>query len=94
MLPKKTFKNNLFLLRVVSKEEGGPRFGFSISKKVAKSAVVRNKMRRLGYRLIKDYISRIDSSLLVSITFISIPKDSEVAVKNLEQILKESKIIK
>ncbi|MFZ2522876.1 MAG: ribonuclease P protein component [Minisyncoccia bacterium] len=37
------------------------RFSFSLSKKNCKSAVLRNKLRRRGYSVIKDIIINIES---------------------------------
>lgn len=82
------------MLRLASKEEKGARFCFSISKKVAKNAVMRNKMRRLGYKTIEKYIPQINTNKLINISFLSIQTDEKIITKNLEQILKESKIIK
>ena len=88
----KTFKNNLFLLRFVLKN-GDSRFCFSVSKKTAKSAVVRNKMRRAGYRLLKNYLSEIKPEVLALFSYKFIPKNDEEIIKNLESILKDSKLI-
>ena len=90
----KTFKNNLFLLRFVLMKEPLSRFCFSVSKKIAKSAVARNKMRRAGYRLLKKYIPKIQSNTLVLFSFRVIPKDGAEMAKNIESALKESKLIK
>lgn len=88
------YRNNLFLLRFVANKEKTSRFGFSISKKVAKNAVVRNKMRRAGYRLLGKYLLEIKSGLLASFSFRGIPQNNEEIIKNLESILKKSKLIK
>jgi ribonuclease P protein component len=85
----KVFKNNVFLLRFVS-EIGGPRFCFSVSKKVAKSAVVRNRLRRAGYKELQKYIPRIKSNVLAVFSFRIVPKDNEEIIKNLESILNDS----
>ena len=90
----KTFKNSLFLLRFVSGSEENSRFCFSVSKKVAKNAVVRNKMRRAGYRLLGKHLAEIKSKILAIFSFRMIPKSDDEVIKNLELILKESKLIK
>ena len=97
----RVFRNKLFLLRIVSLPgTSSSRFAFSISKKVAKSAVVRNRMRRTGYRLIKKYIKEIPSDLLVSFTFQNLPKEKikkeieKEVEENLKNILLESKLLK
>src|SRR3989339_1598045 len=93
----KVFRNKLFLLRFVSKTEPtnrNSRFCFSISKKVAKKAVMRNKLRRTGYRLLQNYLSEIKPEILAVFSFREVPKDSEETSKNLEQVLKEAGLIK
>jgi ribonuclease P protein component len=101
----KTFKNNLFLLRFVSQsvqssefshldKNYSSRFCFSVSKKVAKNAVMRNKMRRAGYRLLEKYFFEIRPKIIASFSFRKIPKNDEEIVRNLESVLKESKLIK
>ena len=89
----KTFKSNLFLLRFVSKD-GPSRFCFSVSKKIAKSAVVRNKMRRAGYRSLEKHFPEISSNILALFSFRTIQKNDEEIIKNLKSILTESKLIK
>lgn len=48
----------------------GPQVSFTASKKVAASAVLRNKLRRRGYAAMKPLIPRLspDSALLISYT--------------------------
>ena len=41
-----SFRNNLFTLRFLKNSLGINRFGFVVSQKVSKKAVVRNKVRR------------------------------------------------
>jgi ribonuclease P protein component len=89
----KTYKNSLFLLKFVP-QNGESRFCFSISKKVAKNAVVRNRMRRAGYRLLEKYLPDIKIKILAVFYFRIIPKSNEEIIKNIELILKESKLIK
>jgi ribonuclease P protein component len=90
----KTFKNNLFFLKFVPQNDPGSRFCFSVSKKVAKSAVVRNRLRRSGYRLLLRYISDIKPKIITIFSFKTVPKNDEEIIKNLESILRESKLIK
>jgi len=91
----KVFKNNVFLLRFVSnKGESNSRFCFSISKKVAKSAAVRNRLRRIGYRSLNKYLPNIKLNVLAVFFFKIVPKSDEEIIKNLENILKESKLIR
>jgi ribonuclease P protein component len=87
----KTFKNNLFLLRFVSKsDQKESRFCFSVSKKVAKSAVVRNRLGRAGYRFLEKYIPKIKPNILAVFSFRAVPKDNQEIIKQLESILNDS----
>jgi ribonuclease P protein component len=90
----KVFKNNLFLLRFVRGDASGSRFCFSVSKKVAKSAVVRNRMRRTGYRLLKKYVPDIKPNILAIFSFRTVPKNDEDFIKNLDLVLNESELVK
>jgi len=90
----KVFKNNLFLLRFVSGNEQNNRFCFSVSKKIAKNAVVRNRLRRAGYRLLQKHLPKIKPNTLTLFSFKTVPKNDEEIIKSLESILKESKLIK
>jgi ribonuclease P protein component len=89
----KTFKNNLFLLKLVSTESGG-RFCFSVSKKIAKNAVVRNRLRRSGYRFLKIHLPEIKIRVLALFSFREVPEGDREIIRSLESILKESKLIK
>lgn len=86
-------RNPLFLLRFVLNKESGSRFGFSVSKKVAKSAVVRNRLRRAGYRFLKKHLPSIKQNILAVMSFREVPKDDIYIEKNLESILKNSKLL-
>lgn len=91
----KTFKNNLFSLRFIYQSDPLPsRFCFSVSKKVAKDAVARNKMRRAGYRLLEKRLAEIKPKVLAVFSFKMVPKNDDEIIKSLESILSESKLIK
>jgi ribonuclease P protein component len=90
----KVFKNNVFLLRLVQGNSKESQFCFSVSKKVAKSAVVRNRLRRTGYRLLQKYLLEIKSNTLALFSFRKVPKDDEETAQNINSILKESKLVK
>ena len=91
----KTFKNKLFLLKFVSKEKPGPsRFCFSVSKKIAKNAVARNKMRRAGYRLLEEYLPQLPANILAFFSYRAMPGNSEEIGENIKSVLIDSKLIK
>ena len=66
LLPKsKSLRGNFLLLRFKSIRDGGDfKAGVSISKKIAKSAVTRNKIRRIVYRELSYVKKNISSSSL------------------------------
>ena len=86
----KVFKNNLFLLRWVYGKDPQSRFCFSVSKKVAKSAVVRNKMRRSGYRALEKYLPQIKPNVLAVFSYRMVPKSNDDIINNLKSILNDS----
>ena len=62
------------------------KFSFTISKKTAKTAVLRNKIRRAGYRTISTFLPKIRDGFLVRFSIYSIPtqkNDLENDIKNL-----------
>lgn len=88
----KSFKNKLFFVQIAAADE--MRFGFSISKKIAKNAVLRNKWRRASYRLLRKHIPSISSKKLVRFSFRALPRDEVELEQNLESILKEANLIR
>ena len=45
----------LFYLLYINNSNSIQKFSFVVSKKIAKSAVIRNKLRRRGYSIIRKY---------------------------------------
>lgn len=89
----KTFRNNLFLLKITESKEPQSRFCFSVSKKVSKKAVTRNKLRRSGYRFVEKHLSGVQSGVLAIFYFKAVPKNNDELERGLESILKSSKLI-
>lgn len=90
----KVYNNNLFFLRVVGGGDEKSKFCFSVSKKVAKKAVDRNRVRRSGYRSIINFINEIKPYVSALFSFKRIPKDSIETQNMLREILKISNLIK
>jgi ribonuclease P protein component len=84
----KTFKNDLFLVKIAFDKVPGGKFSFSISKKIAKSAVVRNKMRRWGYHFIQNHLNMIPDALLANFSFRKMPKNKGEVFENLTLIIR------
>ena len=54
-----SFKNSLFILKIMKNNLGLNRFGFVVSQKVSKKATVRNKIRRRLAEVIKAEMKNI-----------------------------------
>ena len=85
--------NDLFFVKVV-KGDGLSRFCFSVSKKIAKKAVIRNKMRRLGYTELNERLERLKSGFLAIFYFRKIPESRNEIGKSLDLLLKKTNLIK
>lgn len=88
----KTFQNKLFFMKIAPYNTNS-RFCFSISKKVAKKAVTRNKLRRIGYHFLNQYLSQIKSKNLILFSFRKITEKREEVDRELKSILKDSNLI-
>lgn len=89
----KVLSNDLFLLKFVSNKRYGSRFGFSVSKKISKKAVDRNRLRRAGYRSLRELMTEIKPNTLAVFSFRKIPKDGQEINQKLKLILKRSELI-
>ncbi|MEK7642326.1 MAG: ribonuclease P protein component [Patescibacteria group bacterium] len=74
----KTFSNSIFFAKLAKYDGKQSRFSVSVSKKVAKKAVLRNKMRRLGYRILGENIEKINKPILLQISWIKNANQREV----------------
>lgn len=66
----------------------GPQVSFTASKKVAPSAVLRNKLRRRGYSAIGPLIHRISPTTALLISYIS--PDIKVSITDLRVELEKA----
>ncbi len=64
----------LFLLPIRSKTGLNSKFSFSVSKKIHKKAVDRNKCRRIGYSVILRHLKQIKSGYYFFFSFKKTPK--------------------
>ncbi|MFZ3020424.1 MAG: ribonuclease P protein component [Minisyncoccia bacterium] len=94
LLPKaKTVRGNFLFLKFKYVDAGKPfKAGVSISKKVAKKAVERNKVRRIIYRVLSQRIKNIESSHIFFI--INKISKKEELIREVEQLLIETKLYK
>ncbi|HEY4490223.1 MAG TPA: ribonuclease P protein component [Candidatus Paceibacterota bacterium] len=64
----KTFSGNFLSLKV-SRASGNSKVTFIVSKKVAKNAADRNRLRRRGYGQIKSFLKKITDGFLLAFYF-------------------------
>lgn len=95
---KANFYNSQHLTLVVRKSEKhhkNTKFSFIISKKIARNAVLRNKMKRRGYYAIQKIIKNTKENLLA--VFILKKEIQTIPYRQFEyqilQLLKKAKII-
>lgn len=66
MVGQSVSSNHFFLKTLPSRDPGSPsQFAVSISKKVAPTAVLRNRTRRRFYSALRDFVPQIRSGFLV-----------------------------
>ena len=70
----------MYLVKNTKEEKS--KFSFSVSKKIAKSAVFRNKLRRQGYASVREFLSKIEDGYLF---FFSIKSVSGLDYKTLKK---------
>jgi ribonuclease P protein component len=68
----KTVHSHIFKVKFVpNRQERSPRFAVVVSKKVHKSAVGRNRMRRRVYEVIRKQLPQIKNGMDVVVTVVS-----------------------
>lgn len=91
----KAFASDFFVLKKIDNNSEQTRFGFVVSKKVSKKAVIRNKVKRRIRAGVKEFLPQIKQGL--DIVFFS-----KQAVKNKEfgeikqdiwQLLKKARVV-
>ena len=91
--PKEVFRVGELSLFVFDSNTRDTKALFSISKKIAKSAVVRNKWRRAGYRKLSQILPSIKDKYLLRFSIGAVPKGLEIFKKNIEEVLKKSSVL-
>ncbi|MBE9060237.1 ribonuclease P protein component [cf. Phormidesmis sp. LEGE 11477] len=78
-----------------SKEGLGPQFGVSISRKVSKRAVVRNRIKRQLFAIIRQYLPEIDPAWQVAIVVrpSAVECSFDDFLRELEYLLKKLEIV-
>jgi ribonuclease P protein component len=90
----KLFSVKILKLFILSKDESLQRCGFSISKKISKKAVVRNKIkRRLSHAFREEYIQLKDN---IDLVFVAKPEivdqDFKYIKKSVKSLLEKAKL--
>jgi ribonuclease P protein component len=67
----KSFKTSLLVLKIMKNGLDKNRFGFIVSQKVSKKAVVRNRIRRRLTEMVKDNIK--PETIAQDVVFIALP---------------------
>ncbi len=72
-----------------------PKIAFSCSKKVSNSAVVRNKLRRRGYSVLRDFVDNIKNGYFLHFSYKknSINKSFKDLKIEISQVLELSKVL-
>jgi ribonuclease P protein component len=96
----KTKRNNLFIsplfnLRISDNKENKIRFGFIVSKKIDKRAVIRNQTKRVLRSAVEELIDRLvlGKDIVVIPRGPLIPEQTKEIEKKLEEIFKNTKLI-
>ncbi len=69
------------------------QFSFSVSKKIAKSAVERNRLRRRGYSAIKGLVKEVKHGYLLMFSFKNKTVSVESIHKELGELLSDSAVL-
>lgn len=78
----KSFKNNLFILKIKKNNLGINRFGFVVSQKISKKATTRNKIRRRLAGLMRSKTMEMKNGIdLIIITLPGIEKKTFFELK-------------
>ena len=84
----KSFKNNFLTLKIAQNNLKESRFGFIVSQKVSKKAVLRNKIKRRLRDIIKRNIKDIKNGMdVVIIVLTGLEKKSFLEIKEILNIL-------
>jgi len=89
-------KEGFLFIKTTLNRSGESRFAFVVSQKVSKSAVVRNKIRRILKELIKGHLEQTKTGIdgvLIVYPGIDYKKKDEIADK-LEKLFKKAKLFK
>ncbi|MGA2418406.1 MAG: ribonuclease P protein component [Candidatus Staskawiczbacteria bacterium] len=87
----KSFKNNLFVFRIMENGLGKNRFGFVVSQKVSKKATIRNKIRRRLAEAARAHIKNI--KIGADIVLIALPGIEKKEFSEIEEAVNSALIM-
>ena len=91
----KGFKKDFLLLKVIKNRLRETRFGFIVSSKVSKKAVVRNRIKRKLRGAVEKNLNKIEKG--IDVVFVALPGLEKKKFREIEDIIKsifkKSKII-
>jgi ribonuclease P protein component len=90
-----TFSFPYFLLKILPSDQKESRFAVSVSKKIAPTAVLRNRTRRRVYSVLRNYIIRTKAGFNVAFVAKKGADNlkGEVLVKEIETALVHAKLL-
>jgi ribonuclease P protein component len=88
--PVQTLKSEHLTAKVFN-TQGASRFSFSVSKKIEKKAVLRNKIKRMGFLALSRYIANIKPGSLIQFRFTSSPPNQARVEEDVASIIKNIK---
>ncbi len=88
-----SYKREPFLVKIIENKGNQSRFSVSVSKKIAKKAVSRNKLRRIAYREIIPYLNMVKNDYLIRFSFFKIEYNKDVIKKSILNIFEISNLI-
>jgi len=91
----RVFRGRFLILRIIENKLGKTRFGFIVSQKISKKAVVRNKVKRRLREIMKTKIKNLKKELdivFITLSGIELKTFSEIK-EEIEEILERAKIL-
>ncbi len=92
---KKVVVDSLFFLNyTLDKGQAGIKIGFSVPKKVSNKAVVRNKLRRIGYSIVKGMLSDFTNGSVLHFVYRKEPRGRIEAEESIRNLIQRASLIK
>lgn len=83
----RSFREDFLILKIRKNKSKKLRFGFVVSQKVSKKAVVRNKIKRRLREAIKERIKEINKNL--DIILITLPKAEKKEFQEVKRVIEK-----